>query len=160
MSYISEQSSSDSESSETKQSSSSESSAEQDTKFSFAMKKIMDFSPRSGRFECVKPAAKTRFLAKRKCKRKETFVKKPDNFKKETFVKKPDNFKKETFVKKSENFKKETFVKKPENFKKVSLAVVKDSLDFSSKKDEERNLNPWSRSYEFEDNNLDSLSDS
>ena len=132
----------------------------------------MDFSPRSGRFECVKPAAKTRFLAKRKCKRKETFVKKPgnikketfvkkpDNFKKETFVKKPDNFKKETFVKKSENFKKETFVKKPENFKKVSLAVVKDSLDFSSKKDEERNLNPWSRSYEFEDNNLDSLSDS
>ena len=160
MSYISEQSSSDSESSETKQSSSSESSAEQDTKFSFAMKKIMDFSPRSGRFECVKPAAKTRFLAKRKCKRKETFVKKPGNIKKETFVKKPDNFKKETFVKKSENFKKETFVKKPENFKKVSLAVVKDSLDFSSKKDEERNLNPWSRSYEFEDNNLDSLSDS
>ena len=120
----------------------------------------MDFSPRSGRFECVKPAAKTRFLAKRKCKRKETFVKKPGNIKKETFVKKPDNFKKETFVKKSENFKKETFVKKPENFKKVSLAVVKDSLDFSSKKDEERNLNPWSRSYEFEDNNLDSLSDS
>ena len=160
MSYISEQSSSDSESSETKQSSSSESSAEQDTKFSFAMKKIMDFSPRSGRFECVKPAAKTRFLAKRKCKRKETFVKKPGNIKKETFVKKPDNLKKETFVKKSENFKKETFVKKPENFKKVSLAVVKDSLDFSSKKDEERNLNPWSRSYEFEDNNLDSLSDS
>ena len=160
MSYISEQSSSDSESSETKQSSSSESSAEQDTKFSFAMKKIMDFSPRSGKFECVKPAAKTRFLAKRKCKKKETFVKKPGNFKKETFVKKPDNFKKETFVKKSENFKKETFVKKPENFQKVSLAVVKDSLDFSSKKDEERNLNPWSRSYEFEDNNLDSLSDS
>jgi len=185
LSYISEQSSSDSESSETKQSSSSsKSSTEQDTKFSFAMKKIMDFSPRSGRFECVKPAAKTRFLAKRKCKKKETFVKKPGNFKKETFVKKPDNlkketfvkkpdnfkketfvknsenFKKETFVKNSENFKKETFVKKPENFKKVSLAVVKDSLDFSSNKIEERNLNPWSRSYEFEDNNLDSLSDS
>jgi len=57
--------------------------------------------------------------------------------------------------------KKETFLKKSKNLKKISLAVIRDSLDVKKEdQDPSKGLNPWSRSYEFEDNNLDSFSDS
>jgi len=68
---------------------------------------------------------------------------------------------KSRLLSKRKSKKKETFLKKSKNFKKFSLAVIRDSLDVKKEdQDPSKGLNPWSRSYEFEADNLDSLSDS